>query len=56
MSGLPGPLVALCVGRFGIRFTMLAGSLLIVIGSILMATVVNSRLLAAMVFGIVVGI
>lgn len=56
MSGLPGPLVALCVGRYGIRLTMLTGSLLVVVGSILMATVVNSGLLAAMVFGIVVGI
>ncbi len=56
MSGLPGPLVAVCVGRFGIRSTMFAGSLLVVIGSILMATVVSSGLLAAMVFGIVVGI
>jgi len=56
MSGLPGPLVAVCVGRFGIRSTMFAGSLLIVIGSVLMATVVNSGLLAAMVFGIIIGI
>ena len=50
MSGLPGPLVALCVGRFGIRATMFVGSLLVVIGSVLMATVVNSGFLAA-VFG-----
>ncbi|MBN2242731.1 MAG: MFS transporter [Acidobacteria bacterium] len=56
MSGLPGPLVALCVGRFGVRITMLAGSLLIVIGSVLMATAVNSGMTAALVFGVVVGI
>jgi MFS family permease len=55
MSGLPGPLAALCVGRFGVRFTMFAGSLLVLIGSFLMATVVTSGLHAALAFGIVVG-
>jgi MFS family permease len=56
MSGLPGPLVALCVGRYGVRITMFVGSLLIVLGSVLMATVVSSGLTAALVFGVVVGI
>ncbi len=55
LSGLPGPLVALCVGRFGVRWTMFAGSLLVLVGSFLMATVVNSGLHAALAFGIVVG-
>jgi MFS family permease len=56
LSGLPGPLAALCVGRFGVRFTMFSGSLLVLIGSFLMATVVNSGLRAALAFGIVVGV
>lgn len=55
MSGLPGPLVALCVERFGIRFTLVSGSFLIVTGSCLMAAVVNTGLLAALAFGIIVG-
>jgi MFS family permease len=55
MSGLPGPLAALCVGRFGVRFTMFSGSLLVLIGSFLMATAVSSGLHAALAFGIVVG-
>lgn len=55
MSGLPGPLAALCVGRFGVRLTMFTGSLLVLIGSLLMATVVDSGLHAALAFGIVVG-
>lgn len=55
LSGLPGPLAALCVGRFGVRVTMFAGSLLVLIGSFLMATVVSSGLHAALAFGIVVG-
>jgi MFS family permease len=56
LSGLPGPLAALCVGRFGVRFTMFVGSLLVLIGSFLMATMVSSGLHAALAFGIVVGI
>jgi MFS family permease len=56
LSGLPGPLAALCVGRFGVRFTMFSGSVLVLIGSFLMATVVNSGLHAALAFGIVVGV
>lgn len=55
MSGLPGPLVAMCVGRFGVRITMVSGSLLVGIGSILMATVVKSAPSAALAFGILVG-
>ncbi len=54
MSGLPGPLVAICVNRFGARLTLAFGSLLVVTGSILMATVVNTGWQAAVVFGIIV--
>ena len=56
MSGLPGPLAALCVGKYGVRFTMFIGSLLVLIGSLIMATIVNSGLHAAMAFGIIVGL
>jgi MFS family permease len=56
LSGLPGPLAALCVARYGVRRTMFAGSLLVLIGSFLMATVVRSGLHAALAFGIVVGL
>jgi MFS family permease len=56
MSGLPGPLVAICVDRFGIRFTLILGSLLVAIGSVLMATVVSTGLHAALAFGIIVGV
>lgn len=54
MSGLPGPLVAICVNRFGIRFTLILGSLLVVTGSILMATVVSKGWQAVIVFGIII--
>lgn len=56
LSGLPGPLAALCVGRFGVRRTMFAGSLLVLAGTFLMATLVHSGLQAALAFGVVVGI
>jgi len=55
MSGLPGPLVAVSIQRFGIRLTLFVGSLLVVLGSVIMATVVSTGLHAALAFGIVVG-
>ncbi len=55
MSGLPGPLVAVCIGRFGVRRTLFWGGLLVVSGSVLMATVVHTGLAAAIAFGIIIG-
>jgi len=55
MSGLPGPLVAMSVNHFGVRRTLLLGSALIIAGSLLMATVVNSGLGAMLCFGLLVG-
>jgi MFS family permease len=55
MSGLPGPLVAFCVNRFGVRRTLVGGSFLIVAGSVCMATVVHNGLHAALAFGVLVG-
>jgi len=56
MSGLPGPLVALYIERFGIRSTLILGGLLVAIGSALMASVVHTGLHAALAFGVIVGI
>lgn len=55
MSGLPGPLVAISVNRFGVRKTLLLGSSLIVMGALLMATAVTSGLGAMLCFGLLVG-
>lgn len=55
MSGLPGPLVALCVNRYGVRNTLLAGSLMNVAGAAFMATVANSGEAAYLGFGLVIG-
>jgi MFS family permease len=55
MSGLPGPLVAVLIERFGIRITMVSGCLLVAIGSALMATVVSAGMHAALAFGVIVG-
>lgn len=55
MSGLPGPLVALSVNRLGVRTTLVIGSLLVVCGSLLMATVVASGAGALWCFGLLVG-
>lgn len=55
MSGLPGPVVAMAVNRFGVRRTLVAGSLMNVGGAAFMATVANSGAAAYLGFGLVVG-
>jgi MFS family permease len=55
MSGLPAPLVAICVNRRGVRFTLLLGGALVTIGSLLMALFVSSGLGAVVAFGLIVG-
>lgn len=54
MSALPGVLIAVLVRSIGVRGTVVLGSLLILIGCILMATVVGSALGATLVFGVVI--
>lgn len=55
MSGLPGPLVAVFINKTGARLTIIAGSIILIAGSVLMAVVVNTGTLAIIVFGFVVG-
>jgi MFS family permease len=55
MSGLPGPLVAMAVNRFGVRNTLLVGSLMNVAGASFMATVADSGPAAYLGFGLIVG-
>jgi len=55
MSGLPGPLVAVCVNRVGVRLTLFIGSLLVLTGSLAMALFVTSGIQAALAFGLMVG-
>lgn len=55
MSGLPGPLVAMSVNRFGVRRTLVAGSGLIIAGALLMATVVADGVGGMLAFGLLVG-
>ncbi len=54
MSAVPSVLIAVLVRRFGVRLTVVLGSLLVLIGCVLMATVVNSALAAVIVFGFVI--
>jgi MFS family permease len=55
MAGLPGPLVARSINKFGIRVTLVVGTLISSFGALLMALVVRTVLEAIIVFGIVVG-
>ena len=53
MMGLPAPLVALGIQRFGVRAALLVGSLVIAIGSLLLATVVESTAGVIVAFGLI---
>jgi MFS family permease len=55
MSGLPGPLVALSINRLGVRKTLVLGSVLTIVGSLLMATVVTGGVGGMLCFGLLVG-
>jgi MFS family permease len=55
MSGLPGPLVALSVNRLGVRKTLIAGCLLLVLGDLLMATAVSGPVGGMLCHGLLVG-
>jgi MFS family permease len=55
MAGLPGPLVAFSIRKWGIRPTLVAGALLSSFGAYLMATRVETVRQAVIVFGVIVG-
>jgi MFS family permease len=55
MTGIPAPLGAWCVHRFGIRNTLLGGNLLLVIGAVAMASLVASPAAIVLVAGAAVG-
>ncbi len=54
MSALPSVLIAVLVRRIGVRGTVVLGSLLILAGCLLMATVVHSAIGATLAFGVVI--
>ena len=56
MAGLPSPLVALCVNKKGVRFTLVLGSLILVAGALLMAFFVRTPAQALIIFGVVIGL
>lgn len=55
MTGLPAPLVALFVNRYGVRATLVLGSAILMLGAVSMATFVDTGAEAVAVFGFIVG-
>jgi MFS family permease len=55
MSGLPGPLVAMYVNRYGVRQTLVVGSAILMAGALGMATIVDNGWQAVVMFGFIVG-
>ena len=56
MAGLLAPLVAFIVNKKGVRFTLLLGSLCLLMGSILMALFVHTGAQLVAVFGVLIGL
>ncbi len=55
MTGLPAPLVAMFVNRYGVRATLVLGSTILMLGAVSMATFVDTGAEAVAVFGFIVG-
>ena len=55
LSGLPSPLVAMSVNRFGIRLTLIIGSCLIIAGSVYMALFARTGWEVALGYGVLIG-
>ena len=56
MLGLPAPLAAICINKRGVRFTLVLGTLLIVVGALVMAALVRNPMQAYLGFGIVIAL
>jgi MFS family permease len=56
MVGLPAPLIAICINKKGVRFTMMIGCLTVATGALLMATVVRTSWQVNLVFGLIIGL
>jgi MFS family permease len=56
MVGLPAPLIAICINKKGVRFTMTLGCVGVAIGALLMAFVVRTTLEVNLVFGVIIGL
>lgn len=55
-SGLPGPLVAWCVNRYGVRFTLILGFLILFTGAASMAVLVHTAAQFNIAFGVIIGL
>jgi MFS family permease len=56
MVGLPAPLIAICINKKGVRFTMMVGCLTVAAGALLMALVVRTTWQVNLVFGLIIGL
>jgi MFS family permease len=55
MTGLPGPLTAKLIDAAGIRWTLVTGNLMLLIGAVAMATVATSPFLLILFAGVIIG-
>jgi MFS family permease len=55
MAGLPAPLVAMSINKFGIRFTIASGALMVAFGAFLMVLTAHTPLQAILILALPVG-
>ena len=55
MAGLPAPLVAMSINKFGIRFTIASGALMVACGALLMVFAAHTPLQAILILALPVG-
>ena len=55
-SGVSSPLAAMVINRIGVRYTMVIGSILVLVSALCMALLVNSGLQAVVFFGVISGL
>ncbi|HXJ17446.1 MAG TPA: MFS transporter [Candidatus Polarisedimenticolia bacterium] len=56
MAGLPAPLIAICISKRGVRFTMALGCLTVTAGALMMAFVVRTGWQADVVYGVIIAV
>jgi len=56
MIGVPAPLIAILIGRKGVRFTAALGCWVVVAGALLMSFVVHTSLQVDIVYGLMIGL
>lgn len=54
-QGITGPIVAMAINRKGVKYTFIFGTVLLIIGNFMMATIVSNQWMFIISFGLIIG-